>query len=476
MRVATNSNTPCAARAARPLCRRGGEKIKCEWRASGAPRCSDPGGTAARSGADRSLISTRLRLALAFRRGRLLLGLGGDRLGLLVLVLRLGVVVQRAVLVEAARLGSAGRLAQLARLGPVRLVVGARERRLDCGRQVLPLLLVAERELEFDERVVVVLGERVLVEQRERRLDPVRAARLQRADERRPQRRHVRAAHLRLGGRGLRLHVRRALAQQALPLVRGREAAEEGGEPGLRRDAARREEARPRASEDALQRRERPLLLAHDPAADDVALRDGLGRAGHAVERGELRLRRVPHREPWRGGVHLLHEQRRHRAVDKVVAQPAVERLVRGRAAGGLLEEAVPHLEGARRDVVGRALGHRVAVERLAARPPELQQVEHAAQVAVAGDGNLLDGGQVGAVALAGRDLEEGSRDLAGGGLAEAQVEAVVGERLDLLGRAVVAAADHRQLGGLDERHELLHAAAVARRHAVHLVHDEREL
>ena len=54
----------------------------------------------------------------------------------------------------------------------------------------------------------------------------------------------------------------------------------------------------------------------------------------------------------------------------------------------------------------------------------------------------------------------------------EAQVEAVVGERAHFGVAPVVAHADDGDASALDERDELLHAAAVlVARHAVHLVH-----
>lgn len=58
----------------------------------------------------------------------------------------------------------------------------------------------------------------------------------------------------------------------------------------------------------------------------------------------------------------------------------------------------------------------------------------------------------------------------------ELELQAGVAQRLELLVVLVVADGDDGQLGALDRRYQVGHPAAVARRHAVHLVHHQAQL
>ena len=58
----------------------------------------------------------------------------------------------------------------------------------------------------------------------------------------------------------------------------------------------------------------------------------------------------------------------------------------------------------------------------------------------------------------------------------ELELQAVVAQAAQLLVVPVVADGDDGQLGRLDAGDEVRHAAAVARTHAVHLVHDQAQL
>ncbi len=61
-------------------------------------------------------------------------------------------------------------------------------------------------------------------------------------------------------------------------------------------------------------------------------------------------------------------------------------------------------------------------------------------------------------------------------GAPELELQAVVAQAAQLLVVLVVADADDGQLGRLDAQDEVLHAAAVARAHAIHFIHNQADL
>mmetsp|Transcript_33259 Transcript_33259/g.79451 ORF Transcript_33259/g.79451 Transcript_33259/m.79451 type:complete len:500 (-) Transcript_33259:1676-3175(-) len=247
--------------------------------------------------------------------------------------------------------------------------------------------------------------------------------------------------------------------------------------------------------EDAAQGEKGPVLIAAaEVLLDEAEVAHGLGRVVYSVEGGLLfvvviiDLCAVVHAGEHLGVVLVYHEAHQG-VVDEERVSPLHEARV-GRACVGTGEVLRPLADGTARvehanaqnlilvDVrlpipevtVGHGRGLRPPRPSFAA--PHLERVKDLADIVPAGFGNTLSGVLLDFHPLELADVHGALGYDALGRAAVAEVEAVLGEGLDLLGLAVVADADNGHLALLNHLYQLGHAAPVPGTHAVHLVHD----